>query len=101
MRSPPHHVRILIIGAAANDVGIAVAKSLELLVELGQFRWANKREILRIKKINRPFAGGVGIRKQLHIVLPCADTGLAGELWKRVADGEHGKILRKGGADAC
>ena len=96
MRSPPHHVRILIIGAATYYAGIAVAKSLELLVELGQFRRANKREILRIKKINHPFACVVGIRKQLHIVLPCADTGLTSELRKRVAYGEHGKILRKG-----
>ncbi len=91
MGPSPCHVRILVVGAAAHDAGVAITKRLELLVELGQFRGADKGEVFGIEKIDDPFARKIGIGKLFDVVFTGTNASLNGKLRERVANREHEK----------
>src|SRR3954453_19559729 len=93
MRNAPGQVRMLVVGAATEDDGVAVSEIAGLLAELHDLRRADEREILRIGVEHEPLSRVVLRADGLEFLsLLGADGSRQFVLRKRVSNSKHGHV---------
>src|SRR5258706_14806923 len=93
MGDAPGKVRVLVVGAAAEDDGITVGELAVLLAEFDDLGRTDQGEVLRVGVNNQPLPSVVLRADGLEFFsLLDADGGFEAVLRKLVSNGKHGHL---------
>ena len=101
MGGAPVEVGELVVGGAAEDLGVAVLELVVELAECGDLGRADEGEVLRVEEDDLPLALVLVEADLLEVVLRLLGVGLVqvaalecgeSELGELVADGENGHV---------